>query len=171
MASSSSKPLVSSNKRRRSRVSWMIECSPYITTTRGSSSKARRSICTKTDLDTMFNDIPQDGSPLPLHLLQELNIKTPELSSPMSSLEIKQTPEGGVKDDNICTNLMSLLAAESPGAVEPASAKNTTASFNFARKRRMGLRQDNCSPLITKRHTGSKLTATMYSLHSEKRGR
>lgn len=120
-------PLTNSIKRRRSRVSWMVECSPHITTSRGSSgskAKARRSLSglapIKSDLDSLFDDIPIDGSPLPLKLIQDLNIASPaEAFFTPKQIRAKTITIGHVVDDTICSNLMSLLAQETPGREDP----------------------------------------------------
>ena len=111
----SSTQTMTTSKKRRSRVSWMIECSPYITTYRGSSSKARRGLKrTKSDLNSMFDDIPQGGSPLSVQLLRDLKIESPLFNAPTVSKKAEPSPETGT-GDNICTNLLTLLAEEIPG--------------------------------------------------------
>ena len=143
---SSSTGSVSSSKRRHYRVSCMIESSPFITTSRGSSTKVRktysriktdldsliddipqhskpRKTYSKTDLDGLFDDIPQDGSPLPLQLIKDLNIQspvgtfyTPTAATPSG---VKAYTGDSLKDDSLCTNLMSLLAADTSVNDEP----------------------------------------------------
>ncbi|CAL4079303.1 unnamed protein product [Meganyctiphanes norvegica] len=111
-----SSAVAQSNKRRRSRVSWMVECSPHITTSRGSSSKGRSFSRVKTELDSLFDDIPIDGTPLPFKLIKDLNICSPTgLFFTPTSVGTKSSAEDSLKDDSICTNLMSLLVAETPG--------------------------------------------------------
>ena len=128
-SSSVSLLLFGSTKRRRSGVSWMVECSPHITLSRGSSgSKVRRSLSrVKTDLDGMFDDIPLDGSPLTFNFIKNLNISAHE-PSPFG-LSITPTPletKDSTKDDNICTNLLSLLVSESPEKEEYHTPMATT---------------------------------------------
>ena len=49
----------------------------------------------------------------------------PLVTKQKASLEEPPAPEGDFKEDNICTNLMSLLAVETSGTDEPASLPNT----------------------------------------------
>ena len=147
-ASSASQVISSSNKRRRSRVSWMIQCSPYVTTSRGSSAKARRGLSRKkTDLDSMFDDIPQDGSPLSVQLLRDLKIEVPLFTSPTAPKEPKPSHEPGA-DDNICTNLMSLLTGETSGKDEVGEIEFDAGEQPPASKKR---KVEILSPVKTRR--------------------
>lgn len=84
------------------RVSWMVECSPYITTSRGSSNRENRRVSRiNSDLTGLFDDIPTDGSPLPDYLMKASPVTTDAVEPPIS-------------DANICTNLLSLLQPTSP---------------------------------------------------------
>ncbi|CAL4073785.1 unnamed protein product, partial [Meganyctiphanes norvegica] len=94
-----------SHRKRGSRVSWMVECSPYITTSRGSSKKERRSVSRlNEDLTGLFDDIPTDGSPLPDYLIKSAIINATHDSSALPAADIEP-----VFDGKICTNLLSLL--------------------------------------------------------------
>ncbi|XP_047497553.1 uncharacterized protein LOC125044720 isoform X2 [Penaeus chinensis] len=100
---------------RRSKVSWMVEGSPWINTARRSSQKKRRS-GVPPDILNLFDDIPTDGSPLPAHLTPE-GIRNKDLgASPVTA--VYDSPVGvgnaSVREDQTCTNLLALL--------EPTSA-------------------------------------------------
>ncbi|XP_069988015.1 enolase-phosphatase E1 isoform X2 [Penaeus vannamei] len=95
---------------RRSKVSWMVEGSPWINTARRSSQKKRRS-GVPPDILSLFHDIPTDGSPLPAHLTPE-GMRTKDLgASPVTA--VYNSPMGAgnasVLEDQTCTNLLALL--------------------------------------------------------------
>ncbi|XP_063590270.1 uncharacterized protein LOC134767153 [Penaeus indicus] len=95
---------------RRSKVSWMVEGSPWINTARRSSQKKRRS-GVPPDILSLFDDIPTDGSPLPAHLTPE-GMRNKDLgASPVTA--VYDSPVGvgnaSVHEDQTCTNLLALL--------------------------------------------------------------
>ena len=131
----------------------MVESSPFVTTIRGSYSKSRRNLSrTKTDLDGLFDDIPQDGSPLLLQLLKELNIKIP--------VGTTTAPEANPasEDDNICTNLMSLLVTEMSGPDTPDNFVNEFGGVDQppAKKKR---KVEKLSPTKKRRPASRRTTA------------
>ncbi|XP_042888918.1 uncharacterized protein LOC122264197 isoform X3 [Penaeus japonicus] len=97
---------------RRSKVSWMVEGSPWINNARRSSQKRRSGV--PPDILGLFDDIPTDGSPLPLHLTPE-GMKNKALgASPVGvSGAVCDSPAGpgsaSMHEDQTCTNLLALL--------------------------------------------------------------
>ncbi|XP_068241808.1 uncharacterized protein [Palaemon carinicauda] len=59
------------SSRRKGKVSWMIQESPYVNTERRSGKSKRSGV--PADISSLFDDIPTDGSPLPSHLIPMVN--------------------------------------------------------------------------------------------------
>ncbi|KAG0710791.1 hypothetical protein GWK47_022075 [Chionoecetes opilio] len=85
--------LTPDNVFRREHGMWTVETSPWVTSQRSRKKKSH----TVSDIDGMFDDLPTDGSPLPL----------PTLLIPDAPVPVVTEAGGG--EDTVCTHLLTLL--------------------------------------------------------------
>ncbi|XP_076035980.1 uncharacterized protein LOC143021950 isoform X2 [Oratosquilla oratoria] len=110
---------------KREPASWLITDSPFVTVTRGSSSKKRRGGETMNDLKGLFDDIPTDGSPLPDNYLASI---LGQLSPDTRSKEGCKEQEMAAQDPT-CTNLLAVL--ESTSSTDITDSENEVAQSNL----------------------------------------
>ncbi|XP_066972492.1 titin homolog isoform X2 [Macrobrachium rosenbergii] len=111
------------SSRRKGKVSWMVHESPYINTEKRSGNSKRSGV--PSDIISLFDDVPTDGSPLPAHLTPLINQCRsdqgqspilPEKKAPISFSFDQDQVTSDSPEEQTCSNLLDLLKPSTPPA-------------------------------------------------------
>ncbi|XP_064119241.1 titin homolog isoform X2 [Macrobrachium nipponense] len=106
------------SSRRKGKVSWMVHESPYINTEKRSGNSKRSGV--PSDIISLFDDVPTDGSPLPAHLTPLINKcrsdqgQSPILPEAPISFSIDEGQVTDSPEEQTCSNLLDLLKPSTP---------------------------------------------------------